>query len=69
MQVVYHTGIQPKEVLALRLKDINLKSKLITLAPDVKEENSNDNNVRRVPILISMLTGSNPMRFTKYESH
>ncbi len=32
--MVYHTGIRPKEILALRVADINLKTHIITIAPE-----------------------------------
>ncbi|UAY56280.1 tyrosine-type recombinase/integrase [Arachidicoccus terrestris] len=48
--VVYHAGIRPKEVLALKIGDIDLLSRVITIRPDLAAENSKTKNVRRVPI-------------------
>ncbi len=50
MQIVYHTGIRPKELLALRIADVDMKRRLITIVPDLKEENSKTNFIRPVPI-------------------
>lgn len=50
MSLVYHTGIRPKEILTLRVKDIDLETGIITIAPEEGAENSKTNNVRRVPI-------------------
>ncbi|WP_207632737.1 tyrosine-type recombinase/integrase [Foetidibacter luteolus] len=48
--IVYHTGIRPKEVLALKISDIDLERQLININPDLKEENSKTKTKRRVPI-------------------
>jgi integrase len=47
---IYHTGMRPKEVLLLKLKDINLDDALITILPDLKAENSKTRKIRYVPI-------------------
>ncbi len=49
-QVVYDTGIRPKEVLALRIKDIDLDINEIKIEPDLQEENSKTKKLRQVPI-------------------
>lgn len=55
IQTLYHTGIRPKEILALRISDVDLKKQLITIAPDVEEENSKTMNVRHVAISNQLL--------------
>jgi len=50
MSMVYHTGIRPKEVLALRVKNIDLEELFITISPEEGAENSKTKNVRKVPI-------------------
>jgi integrase len=50
LSVVYHTGIRPKEVLALKVDNIDLEAHIITIAPEEGIENSKTNNVRKVPI-------------------
>ncbi|MCG2614919.1 site-specific integrase [Terrimonas sp. NA20] len=50
MQVVYHAGIRPKEALALRISDVDMKRRMITIAPDEVEENSKTLSLRHVPI-------------------
>jgi integrase len=49
-QVLYHTGIRPKEILALKISDINLAGKEIKIMPDLQEENSKTKKIRRPPI-------------------
>lgn len=50
MQVIYHTGIRPKELLLLRNNNIDLKRKLITIVPDFTEETTKTNFIRQIPI-------------------
>jgi integrase len=67
MSMVYHCGIRPKEVLALRIKDIDLDDLLITISPDEEAENSKTKNVRRIPInrhLCLLLEGMNLKDFS-----
>lgn len=48
--VIYHTGMRPNEVLALKIKDINIKKDLITIVPDDQRDNSKTKNIREVPM-------------------
>lgn len=50
LMVTYHTGIRNKEVLSLRIKDINFERRMILIKPDLQEENSKTKNIRMVPI-------------------
>lgn len=50
LMVIYHTGMRPKEVLALRILDIDLAAQLITILPDLEEENSKTKSIRKIPI-------------------
>lgn len=50
LMVIYHTGMRPKEVLSLRIKDLNQKEATITILPDLKAENSKTKKIRKVPI-------------------
>ena len=50
LMVIYHTGIRPKEVLALKIRDINFERRLILIKPDLEEENSKTKTIRMVPI-------------------
>jgi integrase len=62
MSVVYHTGIRPKEVLALKIRNIDLNHLVITIAPGEGVENSKTKNIRKVPInphLYRLLKGMN----------
>jgi integrase len=47
---IYHTGMRPKEVLAIKIKDIDLNNAMITILPDLQAENSKTKNIRYVPI-------------------
>ena len=62
MSLIYHCGIRPKEVLALKVADINLVEFLITISPEEGSENSKTKNVRKIPInphLYKLLEGMN----------
>lgn len=48
--IVYHTGIRPKEVLSLRISDINLAGAEIKIIPDIIAGNSKTKKIRRIPI-------------------
>jgi integrase len=48
--IEYHTGIRPKEILALKIKDVDLSMQLIKILPDLEEENSKTKKIRLVPI-------------------
>lgn len=50
LMVIYHTGIRSKEVLALRIKDVDLKNDVISILPDLESENSKTKNIRKVPV-------------------
>lgn len=50
LMVIYHTGIRPKEVLALRIQDVDLAKKRITIVPDLDEENSKTKKIRLIPL-------------------
>jgi len=40
LMLVYHTGIRPKECLALKISDLHLDKNLIIIKPDLGQENS-----------------------------
>ncbi|WP_315823437.1 site-specific integrase [Paraflavitalea speifideaquila] len=50
MQMIYHTGIRPKEALALKIENIDLAERIITIAADKERENSKTDALRKVPI-------------------
>jgi len=54
--VVYHAGVRPKEVLALKIKDIKFDLQEIHILPDLEEENSKTKKIRRIPINPHLLT-------------
>lgn len=50
LMIVYHTGIRPKEVLSLQIRDLNLEKSAIKIIPDRQKENAKNNKIRIVPI-------------------
>lgn len=50
LMIIYHTGIRPKEVLSLKVKDIAEDCSEIVIIPDLVSENSKTKKVRRVPV-------------------
>lgn len=66
LMLVYHTGIRPKEALAMKIRDVNLPFRVITLVPNKVAENTKTNKVRRVPINDDLLTIFTGMNLDKY---
>jgi integrase len=50
VQIIFHTGLRPKEILGLQVKDINLSTLTISLRPDLDRENSKTKSIRLVPV-------------------
>lgn len=50
MQFVYQMGIRPKELLLLKVGQIDLKRRVVTLVPDLKEETTKTKFVQHKPI-------------------
>lgn len=50
LQFEYHTGIRPKELLAMQINQIDVKRRVITLVPDLDEETTKTPFVRPVVI-------------------
>lgn len=50
MLFVYYTGIRPKELLRLKVNCVDLQKKLITIIPNLEEENSKTKFIRHVAI-------------------
>jgi integrase len=66
--IVYHTGIREKEVLALKIKDVDLANQLITIIPDLEAENSKTKKIRRVPINDHLLAYLRELELNKFPS-
>jgi integrase len=66
LMVTYHTGIRPKEVLALQIKDINEKLGEIIIVPDSVKENSKTKKIRKVPINAHLAVFFREMKLTEY---
>lgn len=47
---IFSTGIRPKEVLALKISDLQLTKNLIVIKPDLDQENSKTKTIRMVPV-------------------
>jgi integrase len=69
MSVIYHTGIRPKEVLSLKVKDMALEELTITIAPVEGKENSKTKNVRKVPVNPHLYELLKAMELDKYPDH
>jgi integrase len=50
LMIIYHCGIRPKEVLALKVSDVRLDKNLIIIKPDINKENSKTPSIRMVPL-------------------
>jgi integrase len=50
VQFVYQMGIRPKELLLLKVGQIDLKRRVVTLVPDLKEETTKTKFVQQKPI-------------------
>jgi integrase len=68
LMVLYHTGIRPKEILALKIKDINLQKPEIKIVPDLAEENSKVKKIREIPICNELLPFLREMQLSSYPS-
>lgn len=69
LMVIYHTGIRCKEVLLLKIKDVDLRSRTIKIIPDLDEENSKVKRIRYVPINDHLLPFFREMRLSELPSH
>jgi integrase len=50
LMLLYHTGIRPKEALALKLPDVRLQNNMIVINPDLQIENSKTKTIRMVTL-------------------
>jgi integrase len=50
LMIVYHTGIRPKEILSLQIRDLNLEKSTIKIIPERQRENAKNNKIRIVPL-------------------
>lgn len=50
LMALYHTGMRPFELLALKLSDINMEGKYILIRPDPKRQNSKTRPIRMIPV-------------------
>jgi len=50
LMMIYHAGIRPKEILALKIKDVDLAGAIISIYPDLAEENSKTKGIRYIPV-------------------
>lgn len=66
LMVLYHTGIRPKEILALKIQDIDLKKPEIKIIPILAEENSKVKKIRHVPINNHLLAFLREMHLEEY---
>jgi integrase len=69
LMVIYHTGIRPKEALALKISDVNLSRGVIVIKPDLELENSKTKTIRVVPINDHLLILLNQHLMKGYPNH
>jgi integrase len=69
LMVIYHTGIRPKEVLALTIKDVDLINGFINIYPDAAKENTKTKKIRKVPINDHLMTFFREMEIHTYPKH
>lgn len=69
LMVVYHTGMRLKEVLALQIKDVDLEENIITIYPDLEEENSKTKNIRIVTINNELLPFLRELNLEEYDKN
>lgn len=65
-QVIYHTGIRPKEILALKIKDIDFSKQLISIFPDIEQGNSKTKSIRLVPVNNQLLPYLRELKLQEY---
>ncbi len=66
VQVIYQTGIRPKELLALKVEAVDLKRRVITIIPNFDEENSKTKFIRPVPIPDVLIPILKSLRLEQY---
>lgn len=64
--VGYHAGAIPKEVLALKIRDIRFDINEIHILPDLEEENRKTKKIRRIPINPHLLTLQESLNLENY---
>lgn len=67
LMVIYHTGMRPKEVLALQVKDVDLERQTITIHPDLDRENSKVKKIRYIPINAHLMPFFREMQLEQYD--
>jgi len=67
--VVYHAGARPKEVLALKIRDIRFDINEIHILPDLEEENSKTKKIRRIPINPHLLVLLDSLGLDRYPAN
>ncbi|MBN8852200.1 MAG: tyrosine-type recombinase/integrase [Sphingobacteriales bacterium] len=66
LMVLYHTGIRPKEILSLKIRDIDLTKPEIKIIPILEEENSKVKKIRYIPINNHLLPFLREMNLEEY---
>ncbi|MFT3825124.1 MAG: tyrosine-type recombinase/integrase [Chitinophagaceae bacterium] len=66
LMIIYHTGIRPKEILALQVPDVQLSKRNIKIVPSSKKKNSKTKKIRNVPINDHLLPLLKTLDFEKY---
>jgi integrase len=54
LMMIYYAGMRPNEVLALKVCDVDLGKRIITIIPDAHRDNSKTKSIREIPIMESL---------------
>ncbi|MFT4204597.1 MAG: site-specific integrase [Chitinophagaceae bacterium] len=68
LMAIYHTGIRPKEVLMIQIKDVDLVSREVRIVPDIKKGNSKTKKIRYVPVNDELYTFLREMKLECFPS-
>lgn len=66
LQMIYHTGIRPKEILSLQIRSIHMDRREIHIEPDIERENSKTTKFRKVPINDHLYSFLRELRLYEY---
>jgi integrase len=66
LMFVYHAGVRPKEILALKIKDIDLINMQITILPNMEAGNSKTRKIRKIPISKALLPFLRELQLSAY---
>lgn len=69
LMIIFHMGMRPKEVLALKIKDVDLDARLISIYPEIELENSKTKKIRKVPVNNHLLPFLRELQLENYQGN